>query len=134
PAAPMAKPAVNGTKMHLSSDVDTAYKQVGLVLQQGGIGTVTGQDPAQHSYQLSVAPKSGMGSTQGFMQKHFSNLQNKQGSTSSGNESTLGQDQGASTVTLVVSPAQGGGSTVSAHGDPQQAARVISVLSGRIGG
>lgn len=133
PSTPTApKVAANATQMHLSDDVDTAYKRVGLVLQQGGLGTVTTQDAAQHTYQLSVNTKQSLGTSQSFLQKHFSNLQQQDSSASNGN--ALGAEQGSTTsVTLKVTPAQGGGSTVSASGDPQQAMHVISVLSGRLG-
>ncbi|HET8555441.1 MAG TPA: hypothetical protein VFL78_11490 [Rhodanobacteraceae bacterium] len=134
PSAPAApKAAANATQMHLSDDVDTAYKRVGLVLQQGGLGTVTAQDAAQHTYQLSVNTRQALGTSQSFLQKHFSNMQ-QQGTSSSSGGNALGSEQGGTTsVTLKVAPAQGGGSTVSASGDPQQAMRVISVLSGRLG-
>lgn len=135
PSAPAApKAAANAMQMHLSDDVDTAYKRVGLVLQQGGLGTVTAQDAAQHTYQLSVNTRQALGTSQSFLQKHFSNMQQQQGTTSSSSGNTLGSEQGGTaSVTLKVAPAQGGGSTVSASGDPQQAMRVISVLSGRLG-
>lgn len=123
--------AANATQMHLPGDVDTAYKRVGLALQQGGAGTVTAQDPALHTYQLSVAAKPALGSSQSFLQKHFSNLQQQQ--DGGGNKSEAEQGSG-STVIIRVTPDQNGGSTVSASGDPQQAVNVISVLSGRLGG
>lgn len=130
PAAP--KVASNATQMHLSDDVDTTYKRVGLVLQQGGLGTVTAQDAAQHTYQLSVNTKQSLATSQSFLQKHFSNMQKQDSSAS--NSNALGAEQGSTvSVTLKVMPAQGGGSTISASGDPQQATHVISVLSGRLG-
>lgn len=137
PASPstpsVAKATANATSMHLPGDVDTVYKRVGLALQQGGLGTVSAQDAAQHTYQLSVNTKPSMGTSQSFMQKHFSNLQQKDsGSAASGNE--LDSGQGTTTVILQVIPGQDGGSTVNASGDPQQAVHVINVLSGRLGG
>ena len=60
-SAPARETAANATQMHLPGDVDTAYKRVGLALQQGGAGSVTAQDPAQHTYQLSVASKPALG-------------------------------------------------------------------------
>lgn len=126
-AAPMA----NSTRMHLPGDVDTVYKRVGLALQHGDLGTVTGQDAAKHTYQLSIDTSPDLGSSQSFLQKHFSNL-NQPGSTdASGN---AGADQATATVTLKVAPAKNGGSTVRAYGDSQQAVRVIDVLRSRLGG
>lgn len=124
----------NATRMHLSDDVDTAFKRVGLALQQGGLGTVTAQDPARHTYQVSMGKGPELGSSQGFLQKHFSNMQASGDDATTSSSGKLGSGQGTSTVTIQVAPARGGGSTVSASGDPQQAAHVISGLSGRLGG
>ncbi len=137
-AKPAAKPAQTlapgSTRMHLSDDVDTAFKRVGLALQRGDLGSVTSQDAATHTYQLSVDTRPALGESQGFLQKHFSNLQKNPGDEKASGGSALNRSNGSVTVTLKVSPASGGGSTVAASGDPQQAAHVISVLSGRLGG
>lgn len=129
--APAARPA-NATSMHLDGDVDTAYKRVGLALQQGDLGAVTAQDPAAHTYQVSVASQASLGdSSGGFLQKHFSNLQ-KEGSE--GGDAGTAEAGGESKVTLTVSAAADGGSEVQANGNQEQAARIISALSSRIGG
>lgn len=130
------KPALTpgSTRMHLSDDVDTAFKRVGLALQRGDLGSVTGQDAATHTYHLSVDTRPALGESQGFLQKHFSNLQKNPDNSQAAEGSALNNNNGSVTVTLKVSPASGGGSTVAASGDPQQAAHVISVLSGRLGG
>lgn len=128
PKASMANP----TRMHLPGDVATAYKRVGLALQHGDLGTVSAQDAASHTYQLSFSNAPDLGSSQSFMQKHFSNL--NQSGQSDSSSSDLGKSQGTTTVMLKVAPAKNGGSIVSAQGDPQQAVHVISVLRGRLGG
>lgn len=131
-AAAPAQAPVNATRMHLAGDVDTAYKRVGLALQQGDLGTVTAQDPASHSYQLSVASKAALGDSQGgFLKKHFSNLQEK--SQQEAGSGTQGGENGKE-VTLTVTAGANGGSEVEAHGDQEQAARIISALNSRLGG
>ncbi len=129
--APAARPA-NATSMHLDGDVDTAYKRVGLALQQGDLGAVTAQDPAAHTYQVSVASQAALGdSGGGFLKKHFSNLQQE---GSEGGDAGMAEAGGDSKVTLTVSAAADGGSEVQANGNQEQAARIISALSSRIGG
>ncbi|HET7269236.1 MAG TPA: hypothetical protein VFJ15_14130 [Oleiagrimonas sp.] len=124
------------TQLHLAEDVDAAYERVGLVLQQGGLGAVTAQDAAQHTYELSIDTGPELGSSESFLQKHFSNLNQPQDGTQSGSSgSAQAADQSTTTVMLTVSPAKGGnGSTVRAQGNPKQAVHVISVLRGRLGG
>lgn len=134
PAQAVAPRASNATTMHLSDDVDTAYKRIGLALQNGDLGTVTAQDATQHTYQLSVSSKPVISSSPSFLQKHFSNLNKQQGAGSNGASTSARGGEGAVVVTLRVTPAQGGGSTVRASGDPEQAARVISVLDSRLAG
>lgn len=133
PAAAGAAAARPGV-LHLDSDVDTAYKRVGLVLGSGDIGTVTSQSDSSHTYQVTMASKMQLGSSQGFLERHFSNAQNadKAGSGTSG--STDATAQAPSAVTVQVSAAAGGGSDVSASGDPQQVARLMSALKSRLGG
>jgi len=139
--APANAPAASGSpmQMHMAEDVADAYTRVGVALQQGGLGTVTGQDAAQHVYELSIDTGPELGSSQSFLQKHFSNLNQPQAETQSDDDasaSALTADQGsATTVTLTVSPAKSGsGSIVRAQGNPKQAVHVISVLRGRLGG
>jgi uncharacterized lipoprotein len=128
--APAAKPGV----LHLDSDVDTAYKRVGLILGNGDIGSITSQSDSSHTYQVAMASKMQLGSSQGFLERHFSNAQN---ADKAGNGSSAAADataQAPSAVTVQVSAAAGGGSDVSASGDPQQVARLMSALKSRLGG
>lgn len=126
PAAPPAA-AQGATSLQLADDVDTAYRRVGQALERGDLGTVSAQDDTAHTFQLDVHSQPVAGQEQGFFQKHFSNAQqeNKPDSLAGG---------AVATVTVKVAAGADGGSTVSAQGDPQQAARVINVLKGRLGG
>lgn len=132
-SAPTTAPSMaNSTSLALPDDVDTAYKRVGLVLQSGDLGTVTAQDAAQHTYELSVSTTPQMGQSQGFLKKHFSNLNQPQ--SDGGNAGSASGNADASVVTLKVAPGKKGGSIVSATGETKQALHVISVLRGRLGG
>jgi uncharacterized lipoprotein len=124
--------AVNATILHLDSGVDKAYKRVGLALGNGDMGSITAQSEADHTYQVAMKSKLDIGSNTGFLQRHFSNTQSSP--DASGASSSSSGDKPAVIVTLRVEPAAGGGSTVSAQGDPQQAARLISTLKARLGG
>lgn len=128
----------NPMQMHMAEDVASAYTRVGVALQQGGLGTVTAQDAAQHAYELSIDTAPELGSSQSFLQKHFSNLNQPKDDAQSDDASgsALTADQGkVTTVTLTVSPAKSGsGSIVRAQGNTKQAVHVISVLRGRLGG
>lgn len=134
-AAPAAAPIpANATSMHLAEDVDTAYKRIGLALQQGDLGTVTAQDPASHTYQLSIASKTSLGGSEGsFLKKHFSNLQDAPES-GAGNPQGGAQEDGGARVTLTVTQGAAGGSDVHATGSQEQAARIIGALNSRLGG
>lgn len=132
PEAKATALAANATSMHLADDVATAYKRVGLALQNGDIGTVTAQDEAQHTYRLSVSSKPVLGTSQSFLQKHFSNINQQPTNASAINDDAAAAN--AVVVTLKVAPSKGGGSTISASGDPQQSVRVISVLDSRLAG
>lgn len=132
PATPVQE--ANATSMHLAEDVNSAYQRVGLALQQGDLGTVTAQDPASHTYQLSIASKASLGDSQGgFLKKHFSNLQDS--SDADGQAAAVGgQGDTGAKVTLTVSEGADGGSDVHAGGNQEQAARIISALNSRLGG
>ncbi|MEJ2481007.1 MAG: hypothetical protein P8Y78_12745 [Acidihalobacter sp.] len=119
--------------LHLDSDVVTAYKRVGLVLGNSDIGSITSQSDKNHTYQVAMASKMKLGSSQGFLERHFSNAQN---ADANGSGAAGGADAGtrAPSVTVQVSPAAGGGSDISATGDPQQVARLMSALKSRLGG
>ena len=129
-AAPAPAPATEqgATSLQLPDDVDTAYRRVGQALERGDLGTVSAQDDTAHTFQLEVRSQPVAGQEQGFFQKHFSNAQqeNKPDALAAGGP--------VATVMVKVDAGADGGSTVSAQGDPQQAARVINVLKGRLGG
>jgi len=128
PAA-AAKPGV----LHLDSDVETAYKRVGLIIGNGDIGSITSQSDSSHTYQVAMASKMKIGSSQGFLERHFSNAQDA-GAAGNGASGSADASAQAPSVTVQVSAAAGGGSNVSATGDPQQVARLMSALKARLGG
>ena len=117
--------------LHLNTDVDSAYKRVGLALGNGDIGSIVSQSDTGHTYQVAMASKIQIGSSQGFLQRHFSNTQNPAGEDSSSGSSS---GQPVANVTVQVMPAAGGGSEVRASGDPQQVAKLMNVLKSRLGG
>jgi uncharacterized lipoprotein len=118
--------------LHLSGDVDSAYKRVGLALGNGDIGSVVSQSDSEHTYHVAMASKMQLGSSQGFMQRHFSNTQNKQ--AASGDASSSAAPAQSANVLVQVTAAPDGGSQVSASGDPQQVARLMNALKARLGG
>lgn len=118
------------TRMHLDGDVDSAWRRVGQALSRGDLGTVSAQDQAGHSFELTVANKLALGQEQSFMQKHFNNTQDQQAAAQENNSASPGS---SITLTIRVTPATDGGSMVSAQGDPAQAARVVSALKSRLG-
>lgn len=126
-AAATATPGV----LHLNSDVESAYKRVGLALGNGDIGSIASQSDSAHTYEVAMASKMQIGSSQGFLERHFSNTQNQEASTAS--TSSAGSSSSAH-VLVQVQAAPGGGSDVSASGDPEQVARLMSALKARLGG
>lgn len=129
PAAPT--PAAQPGVLHLNGDVGTAYKRVGLALGNGDIGNITSQSDSNHTYQVAMATKMQIGSSKGFLQRHFSNTQNADGAGASASSDAGAQ---AASVTVQVTAAPEGGSNVSATGDPQQVARLMTALKARLGG
>lgn len=127
-AAPAPAATQDATSLQLADDVETAYRRVGQALERGDLGTVSAQDDAAHTFQLDVRSQSVAGQEQGFFQKHFSNAQQED------KPDALAAGGAVATVIVKVAAGANGGSTISAQGDPQQAARVISVLKGRLGG
>jgi uncharacterized lipoprotein len=127
-ATPAPAAEQGATSLQLADDVDTAYRRVGQALERGDLGTVSAQDDNAHTFQREVRSQPVAGQDQGFFQKHFSNAQqdNKPDALSAGGP--------VAAVTVRVAAGADGGSVVSAQGDPQQAARVINVLKGRLGG
>ncbi len=118
--------------LHLNGDVDSAYKRVGLALGNGDIGSVVSQSDNDHTYQVAMDSKIKIGSSQGFLQRHFSNAQNPQGAD--GTAGSGGSGEPVANVTVRVMPAAGGGSEVRASGDPQQVAKLMNALKSRLGG
>lgn len=119
----------NPTSLHLDADVDAAWRRVGQALAQGDLGTVSAQDESGHTYELQVSTKPAIQQQQSFMQKHFSNTQDQGGA----NPDAGAPAGGTTTLTIRVTPADSGGSMVTAQGDINQAMRVIGALKGRLG-
>jgi len=132
--ADQAKAPSAPNMLHLNSDVESAYKRVGLVLGNGDIGTIAAQDDSAHTYQVTMAPKMQLGSSQSFLQRHFSNAPGAAGQASGATADAGAASAPAPKVTVQVKAAAGGGSNVTASGDPQQVARLMSALKSRLGG
>jgi uncharacterized lipoprotein len=132
-ASSAAAPAVvqGATSLHLADDVDAAYRRVGQALERGDLGTIAAQDDASHSFRLEVHPQQTMDSSQSFLQKHFNTGNAPQENAAPEPAKAAGP---VTSVTIHIAAAADGGSTVSAQGDPQQSARIIGVLKGRLGG
>lgn len=102
--------------LSLSDTPDSVYHRVGLALSRGEVGQVSARDDAAHTYQVAVNTTVKTKSKGGFFHRlfHRSKTQVIAGS-----------------VTVSVLPS-GTGSVVEASGDPQAAAKVMSVLSQRL--
>jgi uncharacterized lipoprotein len=120
--------------LHLDTDVDSTYKRVGLALGNGDFGTIASQSDSEHTYQVAMTPKMQLGSSQSFMQKHFSNAQGTDGTQGKDASAASGGAAPGPRVVVQVKPAAGGGSDVSATGDPQAVARLMTALKARLGG
>jgi uncharacterized lipoprotein len=133
PVAAAAPAAMQGaTTVHLADDVDAAYRRVGQALERGDLGTVAAQDDAAHTFHIEVHPQQALESSQGFFEKHFNNSGNApQPSVAPETAKAAGP---VASVTISITAAADGGSVVSAQGDPQQSARIINALRGRLGG
>lgn len=115
-------PTVSGNSLTLADQPDSAYRRVGLALERGGIGTVSGHDDNAHSYQVAVnsvvttqpAPQGG------FLHRllHHSHSETR---TVTG------------TVNVSIAPS-GSGSVANVQGDPDAVERVLSMLQQRLGG
>jgi uncharacterized lipoprotein len=116
PPAAVAPAAEGGTSLALADTPDSAYHRVGLALDRGDIGKVTAQDDAAHTYQVAINTVVAKKSEGGFFHRLFHGSKNE---TVAGN------------VTVSVAP-QGSGSLVQATGDPDAAARVITLLKQRL--
>lgn len=118
--------------LHLDSGVDAAYKRVGLALGNGDIGSVISQSDVTHTYQVAMKPKLDVSSGKGFFARHFSNAQ--QAPQESGKAAAGESRPKGPMVTVQVSAAEAGGSTVTAQGDPQQVLHLMDALKARLGG
>ena len=116
PAPPSA--VVSGNSLTLTDQPDNAYRRVGLALERGGVGTVSGHDDSSHTYQVAVNSVVEVKSQGGFMHRIFHH---------SHNETVTG------TVTVSVAPS-GSGSVVNVQGDQEAVERVLAVLQQRLGG
>ena len=113
-AAPGA--ASSGNTLSLPDTPDSVYHRVGLALARGGAGQVTAHDDAAHTYQVAVDTTVTQKPEGGFLHRMFHHAKT---------ETVKG------TVTISVAPS-GTGSVVTASGDPDAAARVMSVLEQRL--
>jgi uncharacterized lipoprotein len=123
--------AMPTNKVHLKGNVGKAYKRVGLALGNGDIGDVIAQSELTHTYQVAMKSKLDVGAKKGFFARHFSNTQDQPGRDSADAASTTGAR--GSTVTVQVTAAAEGGSTVTAQGDPKQVSQLMDALKARLG-
>ncbi|HJP99698.1 MAG TPA: hypothetical protein VJ862_14155 [Rhodanobacteraceae bacterium] len=114
--APSMTPTEGSTSLALADTPDSAYHRVGLALDRGGIGNVTARDDAAHTYQVAIDTTVTEKSQGGFFHRLFHR---------SKSEPVTGN------VTVSVAP-QGSGSVVQATGNPDAAARVITLLKQRL--
>lgn len=117
-AQAQASGGTSGTSLTLPDTPDSVYRRVGLALARGDAGQVTAHDDAAHTYQVAVDTVVTRKAEGGFFHRMFHH----------GKSETV---KGA--VTVSVAPS-GTGSVVSAQGDPDAAARVMTVLQQRLGG
>ena len=108
----------SGNSLTLPDTPDSVYHRVGLALARGDAGQVTAHDDAAHTYQIAVDTVVTRKAEGGFFHRMFHH----------GKSETV---KGA--VTISVAPS-GTGSVVSAQGDADAAARVMTVLQQRLGG
>lgn len=108
----------SGNTLTLTDTPGSVYHRVGLALARGDAGQVTASDDAAHTYQVAVDTVVTRKPQGGFLHRMFHRSQS---------ETIKG------TVTVSVAPA-GTGSVVTASGDADAAARVMSVLQQRLGG
>ena len=109
---------LSGTTLTLPDTPDSVYHRVGLALARGDAGQVTASDDAAHTYQVAMDTVVTKKAEGGFFHRMFHH---------SKSETVKG------TVTVSVAPS-GTGSVVTASGDADAAARVMSVLQQRLGG
>ena len=118
PAAAPPTAEVSGNTLTLADNPDNAYRRVGLALERGGVGTISGHDDSAHTYQVAVNSVVEVKSQGNFLHRIFHH---------SHNETITG------TVNIGIAPS-GSGSVVSVQGDQEAVERVLSVLQQRLGG
>lgn len=116
--AGVAGATLSGNSLTLPDTPDSVYHRVGLALARGDAGQVTASDDSAHTYQVAVDTVVTKKSEGGFFHRLFHHSQN---------ETVKGA------VTVSVTPS-GSGSVVTASGDADAAARVMTVLQQRLGG
>lgn len=109
-------PVASSGPLTLPDTPDSVYHRVGLALARGEVGQVTAHDDAARTYQVAVNTTVTTKSKGGFFHRLFHHSKT---------------EVVAGAVTVSVAPS-GTGSVVEASGDPQAAARVMSVLSQRL--
>lgn len=112
----MASSGFGGNSLALSDTPDSAYRRVGLALERGAIGQVTGHDDAAHTYQIVVDTVVSKKSEGGFFHRMFHRAKN---------------ERVKGTVTISISPS-GSGSVVSAQGDRDAVSRIMLALQQRL--
>ncbi len=105
-----------GTSLTLPDTPDSVYHRVGLALARGDAGQVTAHDDAAHTYQVAVDTVVTSKPEGGFFHRMFHR---------SHRETVKG------TVTIGVTPS-GTGAMVTASGNPDAAARVMTLLQQRL--
>ncbi len=118
PAAAPPTAVVSGNSLTLADDPESAYRRVGLALERGGVGTISGHDDNAHTYQVAVNSVVEVKSQGNFLHRMFHH---------SHNETVTG------TVNVSIAPS-GTGSVVNVQGDQDAVERVLSVLQQRLGG
>lgn len=113
---------VSGNSLSLSDTPASAYRRVGLAIERGGVGAVSGHDDNALTYQIAVNSMVTTESKEkgGFFHRIFHRDHSETKSV---------------TGTVTVSIASSGtGSVVNVQGDPDAVERVLTVLQQRLGG
>lgn len=118
PATAPPSATISGNSLILADDPDSAYRRVGLALERGNVGVISGHDDAAHIYQVAVNSEVTTKPEGGFIHRIFHH---------SHTETVTG------TVNVSVA-ASGSGSVVNVQGDQDAVQRVLNVLQQRLGG
>jgi uncharacterized lipoprotein len=116
--ASQAGGGASGNSLKLADTPDNAYRRVGLALARGEVGQIAARDDASHTYQVAIDTVVTQKPQGGFFHRilHHAHSETVKG-----------------TVTVSVTPS-GTGSLVTASGDSDAVARVMSTLQQRLGG